>query len=125
MEYTDFWLLAEVLVNTLEDALVVRNESCDVVGPDIAQRVPAVISEIVEYDIETVGKQGPERIIQIGRQPVAVTQNEPRAVRVTVSPEYADGAAGYSNLGSSKRFGYFPLMFHIDYLVQQGSQGEK
>ena len=58
MEYADFWLLAKMLVNTPEDALVVRNERCDVVHLDITQRVPTVISEVVEHDVETVGQAG-------------------------------------------------------------------
>ena len=50
-----------------------------------ADRVPAVIAEVIDYKVEIFGQEVPERIIQIYRKAVAVTQDKPRPIRISMA----------------------------------------
>ena len=70
--------------------------------------IPTVISEIVDDQIEIVGQQRPEGIIEINRQTTAVAQHEPRPCRISMTAQRDDSAIVHANIVSGKRLGDFP-----------------
>ena len=108
MENADLRLVAVVAVDGLEDPVVVADESRDVVALRPADRIPAVVSEVVDDQIEVVCQQRPERIVEIDRQTVAVAQDQARAFRVAVTPQDDDRVIIHADITGGKRLGYFP-----------------
>ena len=52
--------------------------------------IPAVVPQVMDDDIELIGEQRPEGIVQVDRQAVAVSQYEPGAIRIAMPPEDDD-----------------------------------
>ena len=68
MKHADRLFLPEAPVDVPEDVLVVADERWDVMHMAIADRVPSVVPEIMDEQVETVGEQGPEGIVGIDRK---------------------------------------------------------
>ena len=108
MKQADLRFLSEAPVNVPDDALAVADECWDIMRAPVADRVPAVAPYIADEEIETVGEPRPEGIVGIDGKPVAVAQNEPRAVRVAVPPDGDRKAVGRTHLKYGDRFGNIP-----------------
>lgn len=54
---------------------------------DVPDLVPAVVPEIMDYQVEIVHEQRPEGKIQVDCETAAVTQNQSRARGITVPPQ--------------------------------------
>ena len=109
MEDADPGFGTEVAVDGLVDHVVVRDERRDVVGANVAPRVPAVVSEVVHHEVEPLAQLGPERVVEVDGKPVAVTQHQPRPVGVAVPAENEAAAVGGFDLDRRVRFGHSPV----------------
>ncbi len=74
----------------------------------IADRIPAMVSHVIDNQVEVVGQEGPERVVEINRQTVAVTQNESWSRRVSMTPQTNDGVTVHAYLINRKRSGNLP-----------------
>ena len=80
--------VSEGAVYGFEDEVVIVNQGRDVVLLPAPDAVPAMVSDVVDHQVEIVGEQGPERVIEIDGKTVAVAQHEPDAgIRIAV-PAY-------------------------------------
>ena len=91
--------------------IVVANESCHVVTLRPADRIPTVVSQVEDDQVEIVGQQRPERIVEIDGETVAVAQNQPRAGRIPVTPQDDDRVIVHADVTGGKRLGYLPHGF--------------
>ena len=64
-----------------DDGRFVADERQNIVQAVIADHVPAVVSVVVYYDIETIEEQRLDGIVGINRKSVTVTGNDPPAER--------------------------------------------
>ena len=87
MIYADFRFFPVGLVNCREDAVMVAHQSRHVMPGDGSDFIPAVVSQVMDNQVEIVHEQRPEGKIQVNCETVAVTQNQSRAFRITVSPQ--------------------------------------
>ena len=76
MEDPNLRLLSVVAVNSLHNEVVVADQSRDVVVFDGADGVPAVISEVMDNEVEIVGQKGPKGVVEINCQTVAMAQDK-------------------------------------------------
>ena len=76
MEDPNFGLCPVVSVNRFDNQVVVADQRRDIVVSDCAYGVPAMISEVIDYEVELVGQKRPEGVVEIDRQTVAVAKNE-------------------------------------------------
>ena len=97
-----------MLVDGSNNVCIIPDERGDVVLSEIADRVPPVISEVVEDQIEPVGEQRLEGIVRIRGETVGMTQDQPRTFRVAVSPEDDGSMVRTVRLVHGKGFGNFP-----------------
>ena len=104
----NFRFYTEVLIDAPCDGRDVLYEGGDSMRVLLAGRVPAVVTKIVQNDIEPVDKQRPERKIRIRRKSVGVAEDEPRPCRVAVSSQDDGGSVGHTNLGHGQRLGNLP-----------------
>ena len=88
-----------------QNEVVIVDQRRDVVIPARADRVPAVVPEVVYDEIEGVGEQRPERIVQVDREPVGVAQDQPGTRWVAVPTHRRDGVVVETNVNRGKRFG--------------------
>ena len=105
MEDADLRFWSEVPVDAPGDARIVPEERLDIVCLEVADRVPAVVSEVVQDQIETGTEQRPEGIVRVRGQSGPVAHDEPWTVRIAVPPEDQQRAVVCANLGSGVRLG--------------------
>ena len=108
MEDPNFGLRPVVSVNRFDNQVVVADQRRDIVVSDCTYGVPAMISEVIDYEVELVGQKRPEGVVEIDRQTVAVAKNESRAVRIAVTPQGDDGVIVHGNIHCGQRLGYVP-----------------
>ena len=99
MEQADLRFLSEPPIDFPDDALTVADEVRDVMRAAVADRIPAMVPDVVDEDVETIDEARPEGIVGIDREPVPVAQNEARSVRVTVSADEDGSTVGRARLG--------------------------
>ena len=87
----DSRLAAEMMIDRLQYARVVSNKRGDPVVLQRAGRVPAVVPDVVDDEIEVIQQQGPEREVEIDRESVAVAQDKPGTRGISMPPH--DGYA--------------------------------
>ena len=78
-----FW--AEPGAYTLDNESAVPHEVGNVVVQPVADRVPSVIPYVVDEEVEPVCQPGPQRVIEVRGQAVAVAEENARTVGVSVS----------------------------------------
>ena len=78
------------------------------VAPQRPGSVPAVVSEVVEHEIELVRKQRPERVVEVDREAVAVAYNDAWAGGIPVPPERCHGAVAQAHIVHGERLGHLP-----------------
>ena len=74
----------------------------------ITDRIPSMVSHVIDNQVEVVGEEGPERVVEVDRQTVAMTQNEPRSRRVSMTPQTNDGVIVHADFINRKRLGDLP-----------------
>lgn len=74
----------------------------------ITDRIPAMVSHVIDNQVEIVGQEGPERVVEVDRQTVAMTQNESRSSRVSMTPQTNDGVIVHADFINRKRLGDLP-----------------
>ena len=74
----------------------------------IADSIPAMVSHVIDNQVEVVGQEGPERVVEVNRQTVAVTQNESWSSRVSMTPQTNDGVTVHAYFINRKRGGNLP-----------------
>ena len=72
MENADAGLRPKLLVDRSQDAVQIGDEHRDVVLTDRPERVPAVVADVVEDQVELVNQERPERIVQVDRHAIAM-----------------------------------------------------
>ena len=82
MEHAYSGLCSVVAVDSLSNDIVVLNQYRNIMVSEIAYRIPAMVSEIVDYQVEIVGEERPEGIIKVDCETVAVAHDESRSLRV-------------------------------------------
>ena len=87
MENAHLRLATEVQVDSLGNTAVVGDHGRYRLCVQFADRVPAVAALVPEDQVEAVGEQRPERTVGVGRESIAVTQDEARAIGIAVPPE--------------------------------------
>ena len=92
MKHADFRFLAKMCIYSAQDFGVVLYKPAPLVGFKASNRVPAVVSEVVQNKVEVVDKQRPERIIGVSRKPVPMTEDYPGAGRIAMPSEPSNGA---------------------------------
>ena len=111
MIYADFRFFPVSLVNSREDAVMVAHQSRHVMPGDGPDFIPAVVSEIMDYQVEIVHEQRPEGKIEIDSQTVAVTQDKPRTGRIPV-PAHGNNSVGVrADFTNGSGFWYLPQVF--------------
>ena len=111
MEHSYSGLCSVVAVDSFGNDIVVLNQCRNIMVPEIAYRIPAMVPEIVDYQVEIVGEERPERIIKVNRETVAVAHDESRSLRVSMPPQRNDGVVVHADIVSGKRLGQLPYGF--------------
>ena len=111
MKYACFGFLTVMAINRVENTVVVANQCRNIVPLKIAGGIPSMVPEVVDDEVEVVDQERPKRVIEIDRQPVAVTQDESWAFRIPVTPQNDDGVIVDPGFTSGERFGYLPYGF--------------
>ena len=106
--HTDLRLMPVRLVYCLENLVVVLNQVGNRVTSERACTIPSVVSEVMDNQVEIVDEERPEGIIQVDGKAVAVAQNEPRAGRVSMTPQGNHGVVVHLHVQGRKGLGYFP-----------------
>ena len=65
MEDSNFGLCPVVSVNRFDNQVVVADQRRDIVVSDCAYGVPAMISKVIDYEVELVGQKRPEGVVEI------------------------------------------------------------
>ena len=84
-------------IDRLEHSVLVAGKSFDTVVRQGTDFVPAVIPQIVDNQVEFLGQEGPERVVEVDSKAVSVAQYEPRALRVAVTPQDDDSVVVHLN----------------------------
>lgn len=108
MKNTYFRFFSIEAVDRRKNIVVVLNQCWDVMPFLIADIIPAMVSHVIDNQVEVVGQEGPERVVEIDRQTVAVTKNEPRSSRVSMTPQTNDGVIVHADFINRKRLGDLP-----------------
>ena len=90
MKHTDLWLVPKVVIDGLKDQGIILHQHGNIVFALCTNLVPAMVSQIIEDQVEVLGEQRPERVIKVDGKTVAMTQNEARTGRVTVLSQEGD-----------------------------------
>lgn len=117
MEYADLCFRAEVLSDLFEDAVVVCDQRRNAVIFQVAHRIPPVGSQVVHDEIEVLGKQRSERIVEVDGQAIAVAENEPGSVGIAMAAKQYRRPIAHSHFVDRPRFGNAPdrpLLRHDD-----------
>ena len=108
MEYPYRGFLSVGRVDRFQNAVLVVGQRGHVVPFRRADLVPAVVPQVMDDDIELIGEQRPEGIVQVDRKTVAVSQYEPGAVRIAMPPEHDDRVVVHAHVMSGMRPGQHP-----------------
>ena len=108
MKHPDFGFVPVVPVDGFENTFLVTNQGRDVVILAGTDRIPAVVPEIKDDEVELVGKQRPERVIEIDRQTVPMAQHEPGAVGIPVPAQGRNGVRVEADFAHRARLGDLP-----------------
>lgn len=111
MKYADFRFVPVMIVDRFKNAMPVADKSRKIVILTVADGIPTVIPEVIDDEVEIVGEQRPERVIEIDRKTVAVTKDEPGARRVPMPPQGGDGVIVKAGFARRKWLGYLPHGF--------------
>lgn len=111
MEYAYSRFFFEVPVDCIENTVVVIDKRWDAMLMNGTDRVPAVVPEVVDHHVEIVRKQRPERVIEIDRETVTMTQDETWTLRISMPPQRDAGVVIHGNVNRGMRFGDFPYGF--------------
>ena len=111
MVHADSRLIPVVLVDRLENLVVVLNQGGNRMASERPNGIPAVISQVVDDQVEIVRQQRPEGNIQINGEAVAVAQNEPRACGISMTPQRNHGVVVHAHVVRGMRLGYLPSGF--------------
>ena len=111
MKYSDFGFVPVVPVDGFENTFLITNQGRDVVLLAGTDRIPAVVPEVIDDEVKLVGKQRPERVIEIDCKTVPVAQNEPRAVRIAMPSQRGDGVLVEADVTPREWLGYLPHDF--------------
>ena len=84
-------------INRFEYPVLVVGKSIDTVVGEGTDIVPTVIPQIIDNQVEFFGQERPERVVEVDSKTVSVTQYEPRALRVPVTPQDDDSAIVHLN----------------------------
>ena len=116
MVYANLRFASVVVVNRFEDQFMVSNQGRNVVVLAVADRVPAVIPEVIHDQVEVRREQRPERIVEIDCETVAMTQHEPWTGRIPMPSQDGDRVRVQAYLAHRERLGYLPdsLADHVD-----------
>src|SRR5215469_14184204 len=74
-----------------------------VMGRRVGEFVPAVIARVEQHDLEVAQKTAPKIDVAVGREAVAVADDEPRPLRAAVPPHADRRAAGAGYVDNSLR----------------------
>ena len=108
MKNTYFRFFSIEAVDGRKNTVVVLNQCWKVMLFLISDIIPAMVSHVIDNQVEVVGEEGPERVVEVDRQTVAVTQNESRSSRVSMTPQTNDGVIVHADFINRKRLGYLP-----------------
>ena len=72
MKYPDFGFRPKEVIDRLNDRVVIANQCWNCVVFHPANIIPAMISLVVYDEVEFVEENGPERIVEVDREAVAV-----------------------------------------------------
>ena len=108
MKNTYFRFFSIEAVDGRKNTVVVLNQCWKVMLFLISDIIPAMVSHVIDNQVEVVGEEGPERVVEVDRQTVTVTQNEPRSSRVSMTPQTNDGVIVHADFINRKRLGYLP-----------------
>ena len=111
MEYAYSRFFFELPVDCFENTVVIIDERRDAMFMNGTDRVPAVVPEVVDHHVEIVRQQRPERIIEIDRETVAMTQYETWTLRVSMTPQRDAGVVVHEDVNRGMRLGDFPYRF--------------
>lgn len=111
MEHAYSRFFFELPVNCFENTVVVIDERRDAMLMNGTDGVPAVVPEVVDYHVEIVCQQRPERVIEINRETVTMTQYETWTVRISMTPQRDAGVVIHGDVNRGVRFGDFPYGF--------------
>ena len=114
MKYADSRLLPEMSVDRFEDTVVVTNQRRNVLLSQIADGIPTMVSEVIDDQIELIGQERPERVVEVDGQSVAVAQDKARTRRVSVTSQRDRGDIVHADIMSRERFGYLPDVSQAD-----------
>ena len=78
---------SETAMDLLMNQLLITDESGKVMSTEIAHRIPPVVSEVVDHQIEVLGEQRPERVVLIDGETIAMTEHKPWTPAVPMSPQ--------------------------------------
>ena len=101
-------LLPILAIYFLNDAVMVFDQSGDGVIPKGCDLVPAMIAEVIDHKVKIIGEEGPEGIVEVNRQPVPVTNNQSRTLRVAVASKDDNRTVFHLDIMSGKRRRYLP-----------------
>ena len=74
--------------------------------PTLSHRVPAVVAEVPEYEVEAVHEQPPHGIVEVCSQPVPVAEHDPWSGGVPVAAQGDGRAVGHADFRSLPWLGY-------------------
>src|SRR4051794_24120443 len=84
MEHANRRLLAEMLLNCCEDSFEIADELRPVMMLEGTQRVLPMIAKIEEHQLITIKQKTPEREVAVNRKAIAMTEGQPRSLRIAV-----------------------------------------
>ena len=92
----------------LKNAVVVARKGTDAVVLPGAGFVPTVISQVVDKQVEIAAEERPKRIVEVDGEAVAVAQNQPGALWVSMASQNDDGVVVHLDRVNGQRLWNLP-----------------